>query len=208
MVAFMRRRSLIVIALGFMAGLAAYPKLSERIIPFAGILPGRVMIAFLLPTTAAILYALLQWIWARDVVRGGDRTFEKVYDAIVFRVVLFVIALHGLVLGAMLGLFWGRAWAPRTVVVLFGLILVGVGDLLPRTRPNLVIGIRTARTLSNRQLWIQTHRIAGYVAVGLGMVIAITGLFLPGPMMRYVLDPAAMLSLAILAGSYLRYARA
>lgn len=208
MVAFMCRRNLIVIALGFLAGLAVYPKLPLDVIPFTGTMPGRLMVAFLLPTTAAVMYALMQRIWVGDLVRGDDRTFEEVYEAIVFRVVLFVIALHGLVLGASLGLFWGRVWAPRIVVVLFGLILVGIGDLLPRTRPNLVIGIRTARTLNDRQVWIQTHRIAGYVAVCLGAVTAISGIFLSGPAMGNVLGLAAMLGLAILAGSYLKYVRA
>jgi hypothetical protein len=204
----MRWRTLTVIALGVLAGLAAYPKLSERIIQFAGIMPGRVMIAFLLPATAAVTYALMERIWARDSVRGDDRTFDEVYEAIVFRIMLFVITLHALVLGAMLGLFWGRAWAPRIVVVLFGLMLVGIGDLLPRTRPNLVIGIRTARTLGDRQLWIQTHRIAGYVAVGLGVVTTIAGLFLSGPIMGNVLAVALAIGLAVIARSYRRYVRA
>jgi hypothetical protein len=36
-----------------------------------------------------------------------------------------------------------RPWAPRAVVVLFGLFLAAIGDGLPRTRPNQLFGIRT-----------------------------------------------------------------
>ena len=34
----------------------------------------------------------------------------------------------------------------------------------------------TARTLASTQLWLQVHRVGGYVTVGLGAVILIAGL--------------------------------
>ena len=42
------------------------------------------------------------------------------------------------------GVEWIRAWGPRLVVVLFGSVFIGIGNLLPRTRPNLALGIRTS----------------------------------------------------------------
>jgi uncharacterized membrane protein len=38
-----------------------------------------------------------------------------------------------------------------------------------------LIGIRTARTLEDRELWLQMHRVAGYVAVLFGVVVMIAG---------------------------------
>jgi uncharacterized membrane protein len=55
---------------------------------------------------------------------------------------------------------------------------VAVGNLLPRTRPNLALGIRTARTLSDRRLWMLTHRVGGYVVVAVGIATTFSGLFL------------------------------
>ena len=61
-------------------------------------------------------------------------------------------------------------------MVMLGLTIVAIGNLLPRTRPNVVFGVRTTRTLSNAQLWQQVHRVGGYVTVGLGVIIAVAGL--------------------------------
>lgn len=63
----------------------------------------------------------------------------------------------------------GREWADQIVPVMLGLTMISIGNLLPRTRPNLAIGIRTPRTLSDRALWIRMHRSAGYMVVALGV---------------------------------------
>jgi uncharacterized membrane protein len=78
---------------------------------------------------------------------------------------------------------------------MLGITLMAIGNLLPRTRPNLALGIRTARTLMDRQLWVLTHRISGYVLVGVGIVTVISGLSMSGPLV-----PAAP-GLAVLAGA-------
>jgi uncharacterized membrane protein len=93
-------------------------------------------------------------------------------------------------------------------MVILGLLLIRIGDLLPRTRPNLVFGIRTPRTLVDRQLWMQIHRVAGYVAVGLGAVLVVSGAFLSQPRMGNVLITAAFIAAGVLVVSYTRYAHA
>jgi uncharacterized protein YhhL (DUF1145 family) len=106
---------------------------------------------------------------AIDRVRTGNGAFESTYHAIVLRTTLFVVALHTLV---MLDLTRALAdvglqpSAGRVVVVLFGILLLAVGNLLPRTRPNVAVGVRTARTLANVQLWQRVHRAGGYVTAG------------------------------------------
>jgi len=85
--------------------------------------------------------------------------------------------------------------------VLLGAFLIGIGNLLPRTRPNLAIGIRTSRTLSDRDLWMRTHRIAGYLVVALGLVILVAGIAVPapvGPRMSRLVEPAAVLGIPAL----------
>src|SRR5262249_42215168 len=70
-----------------------------------------------------------------------------VYDAIMLRFTAFVVGVHGAVLLAVLGLLSGRGWATVLVPLMLGLTVVSIGNLLPRTRPNLAIGIRTHLTL-------------------------------------------------------------
>jgi hypothetical protein len=78
------------------------------------------------------------------------------------------VTIHALAVLNLSGVESLRAWGPQIVVLLFGGLFVAIGDLLPRTRPNLAFRIRTQRTLSDRIFWIRLHRRCGYVAVAFG----------------------------------------
>jgi len=198
------RRFLIVVGAAYLASIAAYPSLPG---PAPGI--ARPLIAFLLPTTAALVYILARRVWLRDPVRDGDEAFEPTYDAIFFSVVLFIVVLHLLVIGMLTGVLPAhRAALVRGTMVLFGLLMLRIGNLLPRTRPNLAFGIRTPRTLINREFWMRLHRIAGYVTVVLGSVVILSGTFLSHQRMDNVLGPAALAAAAVLVVSYKKYSHA
>lgn len=47
------------------------------------------------------------------------------------------------------------------------------GNLLPRVRPNFFLGVRTPWTLSSDQVWRRTHRLAGRLLVGSGLLSAL-----------------------------------
>lgn len=95
---------------------------------------------------------------------------------------------------------------PRTVAVLVGLFFVGVGNLLPRTRPNLLIGIRTTRTLGDRTLWVRIHRTCGYLTVGFGIVVALASTFLSRNAIQAAVSAAAITCAIALPVSYWIYA--
>lgn len=202
-------RSIAVLVTGFIVGLVAYSKLPG---PFLDQAPSaRVLVAFTLPTTALVIYTLFRSLWRHDRVRSGNGAFEATYHAIVFRVLLFVLALHMLVMTELTGALEAigtRVSAGRLVVVLLGLVLVAIGNLLPRTRPNVAVGLRTKRTLANAQLWGQVHRVGGYVTVGLGVVIGITGLALTHGTLGGVVSGAALLAAMVVFVSYRKYTRA
>jgi hypothetical protein len=201
-----RARAIAVIALGVVAGAVAYPKLPG---PFLDDhLVARFMVAFGLPVTAAAVYLLFQSLWTHDRIRSGNGAFEETYAAIVFRVLVFVVALHGLVMIELTGVYLPKTWAMRAVVVLLGLTFVAVGNLLPRTRPNVAVGIRTRQTLSNNQLWNRVHRVGGYVTVFWGTVIALSAIALSGQVLGLAIGTAGIASVAILFVSYRKYARA
>ncbi len=61
------------------------------------------------------------------------------------------------------------------VPVMLGLALIVIGNLLPRLRPNLVIGIRTSRTLADRAMGANEPD-RGYAAVGAGASFLLAGL--------------------------------
>jgi hypothetical protein len=70
-------RALAVVGLGYLVGLAAYPRLPG---PFLHEEPSmRLMVAFLLPTTALVIYALFRSLWTHDRIRSGNGAFEATY---------------------------------------------------------------------------------------------------------------------------------
>jgi hypothetical protein len=198
-------RSVVVIALGYIAGLVALPRFPGLFLEQA--LFARFLVAFGLPTTALAIDLLFRSLWAHDRVRTGNGAFEATYTAIVFRLVLFVVALHGLVMAELVGQYVPKVWAMRAVVLLLGLTFVAVGNLLPRTRPNVAIGVRTRQTLANGQMWNQVHRVGGYVTVAWGVVIAASAVTLKGPVLGLAIGLSGLGCIAVLVTTYRKYAR-
>jgi hypothetical protein len=148
-------------------------------------------------------YLILKAFWNEiGSDRDGDRETEATHRAIAIHLVLFVLALNVLVMLNLGGVEWIRAWGPLLVLVL-GSVFIVIGNLLPRTRPNLAPGIRTSRTLSDRAFWIRLHRTCGYLSVMLGGVIVVAGLSFSGPAIGPVVGAAALGSVA--APQSLRY---
>jgi uncharacterized membrane protein len=184
--------TIVVLVLGFLAGIPVFVNPPGEFLELA--LVARFLVAFGLPLTAAVIHLLFRSLWAHDTVRTGNGAFQATYQAIVFRVVVFVVAMHTLLIVALtdtMNVIGSHTWGKRVVVVMFGLTFVAIGNLLPRTRPNIAFGFRTARTLASTQLWQQVHRVGGYAAVGFGAVVAIAGMMAP---MRDVV--AGLISLA------------
>ena len=112
------------------------------------------LLALTLPFAAAATYLILRTLWSEiGSDRDEYRETEATHRAIAIRVVLFVMALQVLVMLNLGGVEWIRPWGPRLVVVLLGSAFIAIGNLLPRTRPNLALGIRTRRTLNDRAFW-------------------------------------------------------
>jgi hypothetical protein len=197
-----------VLVMGYLVGLIAFPMLPGPFLDQK--LSARILVAFTLPTTALVIYALFRSLWAHDPIRTGNGAFESTYDAIVLRVLLFVVALHALVMIVLTGAMdaVGRLSAGRAVVVLFGAVLIAIGNLLPRTRPNVAVGVRTTRTLTNAQLWQQVHRASGYATVALGTVIAVTGLVFTHETLGAVIGAAALVAALVVFTSYRKHAGA
>jgi uncharacterized membrane protein len=197
---------LAVIAAGWLAGALAYPMLTLPVGDEARLI--RPFMVFLLPAAAATIHVLLGQLWSRDRARDRDDTLQAVFDAIVLRCVLFVIAIHFTFLAVFAQVPGVRPWAGRIVIVLFGLTITSIGNLLPRTRPNVAIGFRTSRTMANRRLWMDTHRIAGYLTVALGIVIIISGVALKHSKVGQAIGFGGLLAVTTFAFTYQAYRRA
>jgi immunity protein, SdpI family len=197
----------VVIGIGYVASLAGYSRLPTTHYELGAYsFVAMPLIAGLLPTSAAVMAASVRAIWRGDPIRDPDGEFEPTYDAILFAVVAFVISIHLLVVGTLTGTLPPGTWLARGTIVLFGLVVVRIGNLLPRTRPNLALGIRTPRTLADRRVWMQTHRTAGYLSVMLGTVIVIAGASLSKDAMPPVIGPATLAAAGLLIVFHYKHA--
>lgn len=61
-------------------------------------------------------------------------------------------------------------------------LLIVIGNYMPKTRQNSFIGIKTPRTLSDERIWDKTHRFAGFVWTIGGIVLLpvfLLGMYIP-----------------------------
>lgn len=57
------------------------------------------------------------------------------------------------------------------ITVSMGLLLIIIGNYLGKVRRNFFIGVRTPWTLASEEVWYRTHRLAGYLFVGAGVLM-------------------------------------
>jgi uncharacterized membrane protein len=177
-----------VIAVAYLVSIAAYSRIPE---PYCGprcsMVLAKPLIAFVLPTALAVVVGLLGLLWRRDPIRDRDAHIESTYGTIILALVCLILGVHAMILVTLMSGLDRDAVriAARAVPVMFGLTLIVIGNLLPRLRPNIVIGIRTSRTLTDRAAWARANRAAGYAAVGSGASFVLAGLLPTLPVMEF-----------------------
>jgi uncharacterized membrane protein len=131
----------------------------------------RVVAAIVLPALGVGLMLLFAVLPRLDPRQANYAKFGSTWWTVANAVGILLAALHILMLGKAMG------WAvDMTRIVGFGLggLLVLIGNLMTRLRPNWFMGIRTPWTLSSDQVWRRTHRFGGiaFVIAGLGVLAA------------------------------------
>lgn len=135
--------------------------------------------AWLTPGLTLVIWALVRFV--RKILPAGDKArIEPGLMAFVSALLAaFLSVVHAVVLYVALS---PGAPIMRIVLGLTSLVFVALGLVMPRTRRNPVIGIRTAWTLTSDENWARTHRVAGYAMVmgGLAAALATLGGGIPG----------------------------
>ena len=86
-------------------------------------------------------------------------------------------AVHGFILYCMVsgrGDFFG---GEKILLAFLGLLLVVVGNLLPKVRPNKYVGIRLPWIMHDEARWAKTHRFGGFAMVLCGVTMLVCSIF-------------------------------
>lgn len=165
---------LIVPLLALAVSLYAWPRLPERVPTHFGVggapdgWGSRAMGALLMPAVMAFIVGVFRVLPAIDPRRENWAKMRGFVDAMLWSVLLLMLALHVAIIAYALG-------APVNIDAVgrggIGVLFIVLGVLLPRAQPNWFVGIRTPWTLSNDRVWARTHRVGGRLFVAAGVVL-------------------------------------
>lgn len=210
----------VLILLSMVAGGMAYPSLPELVTLRWGDgvsepLP-RLLVAFVVPLAALAVWLLLRGLASPAGERVGRRLFPAwfvsertgatavsrfgpTYDTIILGTVSLLLLFHVAILAAALG---APSWTARAVTIVLGAGMMAVGNIMPRTRPNWVAGLRTRRTLADPDVWRRTHRWFGALLVVSGVAVVMAS-FVGAPVALAVAVAGALVSaiVATIAGA-------
>ena len=185
--------------------LAALPR--DALVPIHFALDGRVdawarppIGLSLLPATALAVLAVFA-----ALAHGAHGGLARSGTAL-RTVMLAVIGLLGAAHGVIIAVAFGReVRVTHIMVMLTGLLLVIVGNVMGKVRPNRWLGIRTPWTLADARVWDWTHRFAGRIFVVAGAALVVAAMALPaGNVLGVILlATIALVVIAPCAKSYL-----
>ncbi len=127
----------------------------------------------LLPLLALGLYLVMPLVPRIDPMRANYAQFRGVYSILRLSAVTVLALVYGFIL------LWVQGVELDVTVVipiLVGGLLVVVGNLLGKVRPNWFVGIKTPWTLTSKLSWIKTHRLGGWLLVVMGLAFISMGL--------------------------------
>jgi immunity protein, SdpI family len=157
---------------------------------------------FVLPLTMAALFALLA-ILPRISPRNYDMTpFSRTYGAIQFAILGYLFFVNTLVLAA--GLGWPVS-VNRLMPIGLGGLFAFLGNFMGKVTPNFFVGVRTPWTLADPEVWLRTHRFAGWLMMVTGLAVAVAGPL--GVGMRWLLGAMILSALVPAVYSYFIYRR-
>ena len=206
----MRRSEILIVGMALLSlaiGIYYYPQMPEKMASHWNArgevddyLP-RFWGVFLIPIVLVGLALLFMAIPGIDPLRENIERFRRYYDGFVILFMLFMVFIY------FQTILWsiGIKISPNTYLpIAAGLLFVGAGFLIEKTRRNYFVGIRTPWTLSSDRVWDETHRVGGRLFKIAG-AISIVGIFFQSYAVYFVLIPAILVAVYTVVYSYFEY---
>lgn len=129
---------------------------------------GKAILVFLLP----LILTLMQWflVFVSTLDKSAADLSKKIIG-----LVLWIIPITSLYVGGIMYSIALGAEINFTLITgsFLGLLLIMIGNYMPKSKRNGIFGIRMLSTLSSDENWNKTHRLAGKLAVIGGVTILI-----------------------------------
>jgi uncharacterized membrane protein len=207
-----RRRNLLgagIIAVTGLAGVALMGRLPEQVAIHFG--PSgqpdnyvaKQVALVLVPVFQAVMLGMFAALPRIDPLGENIRKFQRAYDRLVVVIVGFLGYIHVILLLWNIGYRFDvlQATSPAVAVLYY---IIGV--VMERAEQNWFVGIRTPWTLSNEQVWQDTHALGG-VLFKISGLLALGGLVLPRYGVVFVAAPAVLTAVVTTVYSYWDYRR-
>ncbi len=167
----------LILAAMFVAAAIAWPHAPSRIPVHWNIngqvdrYGGRFEGLLLMPLVALGFYVLMLVLPRIDPGRANYARFRGTYNAIRIAVLAMFAVFDVLVQKAALA---GPVNVGRIAPLAIGAVMLFLGAVLGKIRPNWFVGIRTPWTLSSKMSWVRTHRAGGwlFIAIGIATIVA------------------------------------
>ena len=168
----------VIILLPVLAGLILWDRLPEKL-PMhfnaageADGWAGKAVGVFAMPA----FFVAVQWLCAVGSFKmdpKANNLNDKVMGLVLWFIPVLSVLMHTLVYCTALGMEMN---VQIVIPVLIGLVMIAIGNWLPKCKQTYTLGIRLPWTLENEDNWNRTHRFAGPVWVVCGMIIVAGGL--------------------------------
>lgn len=136
---------------------------------------GKFVGLLLIPLMGVGVYALLALIPRLDPAKANYQSFQGPYLAIRTGILAYLGFVY-----TVMNIAIGNEDGVPVDSLLFGsiaVLLLLMGVLLGKVRPNYFVGIRTPWTLTSKKSWIKTHRMGGWVSIAAGLAGGIGAIF-------------------------------
>lgn len=121
--------------------------------------------------------------------------FAPYYDSFCIFMQFFLLVMLGITLSE--SFFPGHISVGRIVTIIVGILFMFLGNVLPKTRSNFYMGIKTPWTLSDDEIWRRTHRLGGKTMFAAGALSLIFGWSMTDHGGKYIIMALLLGSMAI-----------
>lgn len=131
--------------------------------------------AFLLPIVMGVIWIGMLYLPKIDPRKSHYAKFAKSYGLILCLILTFFFVLQMIIVLISLGF---NIPANRIISFAAGILIIVIGNYMPKSKSNFFYGIKTPWTLSSETSWKKTHRLGGILFILSGVSICFSSVLL------------------------------